>query len=73
MRFSIKYLALFCMCLVLSGCGATGKLLGNVTMLPVRAAGSIVRAASYQDGTGIPATDISIYNMGDAIPMHNIE
>jgi|GEM_PF-3615446 len=61
------------MCLTLSSCGATGRLLGNVTMIPVKAAGTVVRAATYQDGTEALPTDISAYGMGESVQLHHLD
>ncbi|MCK5385265.1 MAG: hypothetical protein KAJ29_06770 [Alphaproteobacteria bacterium] len=72
MRFTAKYLPLLCICLILGGCGATGELLGNITMLPVRAVGTVARAATYKDDPASRAGDIAIYNIEEAISLHQI-
>ncbi len=49
MRFTFKYIALFVVTLSLSGCGATGHLLGKITMLPIKTVGAVTGAITYQD------------------------
>jgi len=44
-------------------------MLGNITMIPVRAASSIIRAASYQDGE----QDLSGFDIEQAVPLHQID
>lgn len=51
----MKNLILFALCLFLSSCGATGRLVGTVARLPV----DIVRSGTgmYQEGTPAPEID----------------
>ena len=67
MKSSFKYLCLPALCLLLAGCGSTGRLLGNITMIPVKAAGSVARAATYKDNPGSRALDGMTYDIESAI------
>ena len=60
-----KLFALTTCIMILSGCGETGRLLGNVTMVPVR----VVTGNMYTEG-GAQSTDMQPLLEQGAQPMH---
>lgn len=62
----MKRLFVLSICMmILSGCAETGRLLGNVTMIPVR----VVTGNMYtEDGT--QSTEMQLLLEQDALPMH---
>ncbi|MFP4097316.1 MAG: hypothetical protein ACLFP8_06985 [Alphaproteobacteria bacterium] len=71
----IFYLRFFCMIAALgclSGCGAVGTVLGEITVLPIRAVRTVASAATYQDSSH-SALDSSVDHMSDASPLHQTD
>jgi len=60
-----KFFALTACMMILSGCGETGRLLGNVTMVPVR----VVTGNMYTEG-GAQSTEMQPLLIDDAQPLN---